>query len=237
MIVARIAAAAQPQAQALCTVPTALPRSLARMTSPISTEPAAHSPPKPKPWRPRTISNCSKLLVKPDRKVKNANHADHDHQQPGAADAVGEHAGDPAAEGGNHQRAGRQQSGLRIGDVPDRDQRRHDEAVDLHVERIERPAAEAGQEVCAWSRQALDKNRACATYPEIDGGGMRSGSAGGAAVPRRPASAGAAARCRVRAHGRAARRAGGRWLRRSPCRFRLLLSRQAHFRPSPPPAR
>ena len=75
MIVARMAAAPQPQAQALCTVPTALPRSAPRTTSPISTEPAAHSPPKPKPWKPRTTSNCSKLLVKPDRNVKNANHA------------------------------------------------------------------------------------------------------------------------------------------------------------------
>ena len=45
------------------------------MTSPISTEPAAHSPPKPKPCRPRTISNCSKFWVKPDRNVKKANHA------------------------------------------------------------------------------------------------------------------------------------------------------------------
>ena len=73
--VARIAAAPHPNAHALCTVPTALPRSAPRITSPISTEPAAHSPPKPKPWRPRTTSNCSKLWVKPDRKVKNANHA------------------------------------------------------------------------------------------------------------------------------------------------------------------
>ena len=75
MMVARIAAAAQPQAQALCTVPTALPRSLARMTSPISTEPAAHSPPKPRPCKPRTTRSCSKFCVKPDRKVKKANHA------------------------------------------------------------------------------------------------------------------------------------------------------------------
>ena len=72
-MVARIAAAPQPQAQALCTVPTALPRCLARITSPISTEPAAHSPPKPRPCKPRTISSCSKLLVKPERNVKNAN--------------------------------------------------------------------------------------------------------------------------------------------------------------------
>ena len=75
MRVARIAAAPQPNAQALCTVPTALPRSAPRTTSPISTEPAAHSPPKPKPWNPRTTSNCSKFWVKPERKVKKANHA------------------------------------------------------------------------------------------------------------------------------------------------------------------
>ena len=40
---------------------------------------------------------------------------------PGAADAVGEHAGDPAAECRDHQCAGRQQPGLCVADVPDRD--------------------------------------------------------------------------------------------------------------------
>ena len=70
-----IAAAPQPHAQALCTVPTALPRSSERITSPISTEPAAHSPPKPSPCRPRTTKSCSKFCVKPERKVKKANQA------------------------------------------------------------------------------------------------------------------------------------------------------------------
>ena len=74
-MVARIAAAPQPQAQALCTVPTALPRFSARITSPISTEPAAHSPPKPSPCKPRTIRSCSKFWVNPERNVKNANQA------------------------------------------------------------------------------------------------------------------------------------------------------------------
>jgi len=44
----------------------------------------------------------------------------------------------------NHESARRQQSGLGVGDMPKRDQRWHDEGVDLHVERVERPAAEAG---------------------------------------------------------------------------------------------
>ena len=61
-------------AQPLCTDPTALPRCCARITSPMSTAPAAHSPPKPRPIRARQTASCSKFCVKPCRKVKNANH-------------------------------------------------------------------------------------------------------------------------------------------------------------------
>ena len=64
----------QPIAHPPCTVPTALPRYSARMASPISTEPTAHSPPKPRPCRPRVISSCQKELVNPLRKVNSANH-------------------------------------------------------------------------------------------------------------------------------------------------------------------
>ena len=46
---AMMAAMPQPIAQPLCMAPTALPRCCGRMTSPISTAAAAHSPPKPKP--------------------------------------------------------------------------------------------------------------------------------------------------------------------------------------------
>jgi hypothetical protein len=42
------------------------------------------------------------------QKRKEREPRDHDHEKPRAADAVGEHAGGPAAEGGNHQCAGRQ---------------------------------------------------------------------------------------------------------------------------------
>ena len=45
------------------------------MTSPISTEPAAHSPPKPSPCSARTHNSCSKLCVNPARNVNSANHA------------------------------------------------------------------------------------------------------------------------------------------------------------------
>src|SRR5271167_2685668 len=62
-----------PTAQPPCTVPTALPRCSARMVSPISTEPTAHSPPNPKPCNPRQKSSCQKLLVKPLRNVNTAN--------------------------------------------------------------------------------------------------------------------------------------------------------------------
>lgn len=80
---------------------------------------------------------------------------DRDHQKPRPADAVGKHAGEPAAEGGNDQRAGRQQTSLRIGDVPQGDQGRNDEAVDLHVESIERPASEAGPKGASLSHAEL----------------------------------------------------------------------------------
>ena len=73
-MVLTISAMAQPMAQPDCTVPTALPRCSARITSPISTAPAAHSPPKPKPIRARAIKSCSKLWAKPLRKVKTENH-------------------------------------------------------------------------------------------------------------------------------------------------------------------
>src|SRR5215831_16754070 len=41
------------------------------MTSPISTAPAAHSPPKPKPCSARRMKSCSKFCAKAQRKVKN----------------------------------------------------------------------------------------------------------------------------------------------------------------------
>src|SRR5215510_2022458 len=66
-----MAAAPQPTAQPVCTRPTARPRYLSRTTSPISTAPAAHSPPNPKPWSARKANNISKLIAKAHRKVKN----------------------------------------------------------------------------------------------------------------------------------------------------------------------
>src|SRR6516164_4120562 len=57
-------------AHPVCTRPTARPRYLSRMTSPISTAPAAHSPPKPSPCKARKANNCSKFWAKAQRKVK-----------------------------------------------------------------------------------------------------------------------------------------------------------------------
>ncbi len=68
-------AAPQPTAHALCTVPIALPRWLARMLSAISTAPAAHSPPKPKPCTALSARNCSKFCAKAEAKVASENHA------------------------------------------------------------------------------------------------------------------------------------------------------------------
>src|SRR3954452_8550145 len=54
----------QPTAQPDCTEPTARPRYCARMVSPISTAPAAHSPPKPRPSTARTTRSCSKFCTR-----------------------------------------------------------------------------------------------------------------------------------------------------------------------------
>src|SRR5436853_5068371 len=51
-------------------MPTPRPRYLSRMTSPISTAPAAHSPPKPSPCSARNTNSCSKFCAKAHRNVK-----------------------------------------------------------------------------------------------------------------------------------------------------------------------
>ena len=68
-----------------------------------------------------------------------------DLQHPDPAVAVAQRAGEPAAEGRDHQRDGAEHPRLAARDVPGRQQRRNHKAVDLHVERIERPAAEAAR--------------------------------------------------------------------------------------------
>src|ERR1700757_3916497 len=60
----------QPTPQPVCTSPTARPRYLSRITSPISTAPAAHSPPKPNPCSARKMKSCSKFWAKAHKKVK-----------------------------------------------------------------------------------------------------------------------------------------------------------------------
>src|SRR6516165_9876445 len=64
----------QPTAQPVCTMPTPRPRYLSRITSPISTAPAAHSPPKPSPCRARSTKSCSKFWAKAHKKVKTEYH-------------------------------------------------------------------------------------------------------------------------------------------------------------------
>ena len=71
---------------------------------------------------------------------------DGDLERPYAADPIGDESGQPAAEGGSEERGRLQRSRLRLGEVPASDQRRDDEAVELEVHAIERPAAEAGAE-------------------------------------------------------------------------------------------
>src|SRR5882762_1978910 len=55
-------------------MPTPRPRYLSRITSPISTAPAAHSPPKPSPCNARNTKSCSKFWAKAQRKVKTEYH-------------------------------------------------------------------------------------------------------------------------------------------------------------------
>ena len=95
------------------------------------------------------------ILGEAGKKSEERKPGDHDAEHTRSADAVGEHAGDPASKGGNHQRARRQQSGLCLGDAPDRDQCGDHETVNLHVERVERPAAEARPERSALIRSEL----------------------------------------------------------------------------------
>ena len=66
-----IAAAAQPNDQLLCTVPTAFARCCGeRMVSAIMIVTTDHSPPKPMPCSVRVVSSCQNECVKPDRQVK-----------------------------------------------------------------------------------------------------------------------------------------------------------------------
>src|SRR5882672_8510970 len=94
------------------------------ITSLISTAPAAHSPPKPSPWRLRVSSNCSYDCVKPERNVKNANQT-----------IV------------SRRTATRPYRSARMPAIhPPADQRRHHDGVELHVHRVERPAGKARPE-------------------------------------------------------------------------------------------
>src|ERR1700752_5096452 len=61
--------------QELCTAPTAFPRCSLRITSAAKTEPAAHSPPKPRPCRLRATKSQAKPAESPWIKVKPANQA------------------------------------------------------------------------------------------------------------------------------------------------------------------
>src|SRR5947209_4350126 len=55
-------------------MPTPRPRYLSRITSPISTAPAAHSPPKPSPCKARNTKSCSKFCANAQRKVNSEYH-------------------------------------------------------------------------------------------------------------------------------------------------------------------
>ncbi|OIQ72788.1 hypothetical protein GALL_455810 [mine drainage metagenome] len=63
----------QPTAQPDCTEPTARPRYCGRIASPISTAPAAHSPPKPRPSSARAINSWSKFCTKAQTSEKTEN--------------------------------------------------------------------------------------------------------------------------------------------------------------------
>jgi hypothetical protein len=70
---------------------------------------------------------------------------DRDLQHPHAAIAIAQRAGKPAAERRDQQRHRADKASLALADRPQCDQRRHYKAVDLDIERIERPAAKTGE--------------------------------------------------------------------------------------------
>ncbi|KGX49951.1 major facilitator family transporter domain protein [Burkholderia pseudomallei TSV5] len=74
-------------------------------------------------------------------------------QRPHAAEAVGQHAGHPAAERRRDERRAADEARLRARQRPFGDDRGDHEAEHLHVERIERPAAEAGPERAPFARR------------------------------------------------------------------------------------
>src|SRR5271170_5172644 len=55
-------------------MPTPRPRYLSRITSPINTAPAAHSPPKPNPCSARRMNSCWKFWANAQRKVNTEYH-------------------------------------------------------------------------------------------------------------------------------------------------------------------
>jgi hypothetical protein len=65
-------------------------------------------------------------------------------QHADATETVGERAAKPAAQRRDQQGDGADEPGLTLRQPPQRDDGRDYEAVHLHVERIERPAAKAG---------------------------------------------------------------------------------------------
>jgi hypothetical protein len=68
-----------------------------------------------------------------------------DLQDADPAIAVAQGPGEPAAKRRDHQRDRSEQAGFAARDVPGREQRRDDEAVDLHIERVQRPTAKTAR--------------------------------------------------------------------------------------------
>src|ERR1700738_3163592 len=113
---------AHPMAQPACVVPTARPRSAGRIFSPMRTEPTAHSPPNPRPCRPRVMRRWVEEEVgEPAEEGEDGEPNDGDLQDADAAVAVCGEAGKPAAEGGEKERRGAEEAGLTLGDVPEDD--------------------------------------------------------------------------------------------------------------------
>ena len=93
-------------------------------------------------------------------------------------DAVGEDAGEPAAHRGRDQGCGRDQARLRLAHAPGRDQRRDHEGVDHHVERVDRPPAERGDQRPALLARELtqpSEHRLLRLLLSVRRGGARSG--------------------------------------------------------------
>ena len=101
-------------------------------------------------------ARCEQLLEvlrETGKETEDCEPEDRDLKGSDAADAIGEVSTEPAADGGHQQCCGTENTRLCARDSPNGDQRGNDEAVDLDVHRVQRPAADACSERSPFRRR------------------------------------------------------------------------------------